>query len=227
MDALKNPTIYLGSLRIDEPVTTLTDLVVAFVGIGAFLRTRSSGYTGGMNLYRWFLLVTGISTGVSALLGHAFSYAVGPGFKLAGWILGMASVILAQFAALVHTRPVLKETTYKTLVAINLLEMVLALVVLLIMRTFLAVEIHSAFGLLIVATSLEAFYFSKIRSAFSRYFITGVGLSIVAVSCHLLKLAISPWFNHLDLSHVFMALALLTMYSGLKKEQQIQIPSLS
>ncbi len=226
MDALKNPTIYLGSLRVDEPVTTLTDLVVACVGIGAFLRTRSASYPGSMNLYRWFLLMTGISTGVSALLGHAFSYAVGPGLKPVGWILGMAGVALAQFAALAHTRPVLKPVTYKALVAINLLEIVLALVVLFIMRTFLAVEIHSAFGLLIMATSLEAIYFSKTSSQFSRYFITGVSLSIVAVSCHLLKLAISPWFNHLDLSHAFMALALFTMYSGLKKEQQIQIPSL-
>jgi hypothetical protein len=219
MEALRNPTIYISHLRIDEPVTTLTDFIVAFVAIFAFFKTSSSGNSKSINLYRWFFLVTGFSTGISSLIGHAFGYYFDPAMKLIGWILGIAGVTLAQFGALYHTKQAIPKNSFKALMILCIVETAAAVVLVFAMRTFTAVEIHSAFGLLLIVTILEAIYFRRTKSPLSRHFIYGVGLCIVAVTCHLTKLAISPWFNHLDLSHVFMAMALYTMYKGVQKEQ--------
>jgi hypothetical protein len=49
----------------------------------------------------------------------------------------------------------------------------------------------------------------------------GVVLTVLAVVSHVGKLAISEWFNHMDLGHVLMALALYTMYTGIQKERII------
>jgi len=68
--------------------------------------------------------------------------------------------------------------------------------------------------------SLEARMYAKTKSTLSRNMMLGVGFCVVAVICHLAKLAISKWFNHLDLSHVFMGIAMYVMYMGVRKEQQ-------
>lgn len=221
MNAARNPTIYILDLRIDEPVTTLTDLVVAFIAIFAFFKTTSVGNTKAIILYRWFFLVTGLSTGLSSLVGHAFGYYFDPAMKLIGWVLGIAGVTLAQFGALYHTRNMVSKNVFQALSLLCIAETTAAVVLVFAMRTFTAVEIHSAFGLLFIVTILEAMYLKRSRSPLSRHFIYGVCLCVVAVTCHVGKIAISPWFNHLDLSHVFMAIALWMMYRGMKKEQEL------
>jgi uncharacterized protein DUF6962 len=219
MDALKNPTVYISGLRIDEPITTLTDLIVAAIAIAAFFKTKSGSNAKAIDLYRWFFLITGLSTGLSSLVGHAFGYYFNPDFKIAGWLLGIASVTLAQFAALYHTKSILSKNVFNALAILCITETAAAVVLVFIMKTFTSVEIHSAFGLLFIVTILEGIYFKRTKSPLSRHFIYGVGLCVVAVTCHVGKLAISPWFNHLDLSHVFMAMALYTMYKGVQKER--------
>jgi hypothetical protein len=52
----------------------------------------------------------------------------------------------------------------------------------------------------------------------------GVGVAIIAVLCHILKIAFSIWFNHIDLSHLFMALSMYLMYKAIKKFDSFNPP---
>ena len=71
---LQNPSVELFGLRIDEPVTTFTDLLVAIVGIVAYKNTASDNNDRSLSLYRLFFLFTGISTLVAAFLGHLSAF---------------------------------------------------------------------------------------------------------------------------------------------------------
>lgn len=217
----QNPSIYLGNLRIDEPVTTLTDFLFAAICLFAYFNTKELRQEKGANLYRWFFLGTGLSTLISAIIGHAFLYRFGFGAKIIGWEANVIGASFAAFAALYHSRSSISENTFKRLLCINYAEVVLALVFTALFFTFVVVEIHSAFGLLGMVTVLEGIHYKKTGSVLSRNMLIGVGIAVAAVLVHIARLAISVWFNHMDLSHIIMCIAMYVMYRGVKdtKEQ--------
>ena len=214
MTPFQNPTIYFGGLRIDEPITTLTDFIFCAVCFFAFFKTKTLSTEKAINLYRWFFLLTGLSTFVAAVIGHAFLYHFGVESKIYGWVFGIFGISFAQFAALYHTRHSISPSLFKTLFIICSTEVLLAFVLTFVCWSFIVVEAHTAFGLVLVVTILEYVHYKKTHSDLSIYMIYGVGLAVIAVICHLAKLALSVWFNHIDLSHIFMALSMFMMYRG-------------
>lgn len=221
MVPFQNPSIYLGNLRIDEPVTTLTDFLFAAICLFAYANTKEHRHVKGANLYRWFFLGTGLSTLISAVIGHAFLYRFGYGAKIIGWEANVIGASFAAFAALYHSKSSISESTFKRLLYINYAEVALALVFTAVFFTFVVVEIHSAFGLLGMVTVLEGIHYKKTKSLLSRNMLIGVGIAIAAVLVHIARLAVSVWFNHMDLSHIIMCMAMYVMYRGVKdtKEQ--------
>jgi hypothetical protein len=217
MTPFQNPTIYIGELRIDEPITTLTDVVFCIVCFFAFFKTKYLAQNKAIYFYRWFFLLTGVSTLVAAIIGHAFLYYFGKDAKIYGWVLGIFGVSFAQFAALFHTRQSINRTFFNLLMIVCSLEIVLSFVLVFMVWSFVIIELHTAFSLVMIVTILEYIHYKKTTSQLSLYMMYGVGVAILAVLCHLLKIAFSIWFNHIDLSHLFMALSMYLMYKAIKK----------
>lgn len=211
----QNPTIFIGNIRIDEPITVLTDLLVVGVCFFSFLKTRSENQTTAIKLYRWFILTTGISTLVSAIIGHAFLYAFNFNAKIFGWITGIACIVFGQFAAMYHARNIIGEKAFVTLCWINVFEIVLAYVLLFVIFSFVIVEVHSAVGLLLIVMILEAKHYKQSRSVLSKNMMIGIGVAVLAIICHVFKLAASVWFNHMDLSHIIIAISVYIMHKGI------------
>jgi hypothetical protein len=220
MVPFQNPSVYIGGLRIDEPVTTLTDFLFAAVCLFAYFNTKEHSHLKGPNLYRWFFLGTGISAIISALMGHAFLYRFGFGAKIIGWEANVLGASVAQFAAIYHTRRSISETSFRRLLLTNYVEVILALALTAVIFSFIVVEIHTAYGLLGMVTVLEIIHYRKTGSVLSRNMLIGVGIAVLAVLVHIFKLAISVWFNHLDLSHIIMCIAMYVMYRGVKYDTE-------
>jgi len=221
MTPFQNPTIYIGGLRIDEPVTTITDFLFVGVCVFAFFKTASASNTPAQNLYRWFFLLTGISTFIAALIGHTFLYYFGNEAKIYGWITGVISISFSQFAAIHHVKKRIHQTLFKFLIALCCIEIVIASIAVFWFWTFKVVEIHTAFSLVLIVGTLELFYYKKTKSNLSLFMLYGVGALIIAVLCHVFKIAFSVWFNHADLAHIFMAISMYLMYLGVSKENRI------
>lgn len=217
MTPFQNPTIYIGELRIDEPVTTLTDVLFCAVCFFAFFKTKCLINHKAVRLYRLFFLLTGISTLVAAVIGHAFLYYFGKDAKIYGWVLGIFGVSFAQFAALYHTRQSLHKPIFNTLMLLCGFEILLTCILIFMVWSFVVIELHTAFSLVMIVTVLEYIHYKKTNSQLSLYMMYGVGVAIIAVLCHILKIAFSIWFNHIDLSHLFMALSMYLMYIAIKK----------
>ncbi len=220
MVPFQNPSVYIGGLRIDEPITTLTDFLFAAVCLFAYFNTKEHSHLKGPNLYRWFFLGTGISAIISALMGHAFLYRFGFGAKIIGWETNALGASVAQFAAIYHTRSSISESAFKRLLILNYLEVAAALVLTAVIFSFAVVEVHTAYGLLGMVTVLEIIHYKKTGSVLSRNMLIGVGIAVLAVLVHIFKLAISVWFNHLDLSHIIMCVAMYVMYRGVKYNKE-------
>ena len=221
MNPFQNPDVYIGSLRIQEPVTVATDLLVVLAGLYVFFTTKSLKKNRYITLYRYFFLVTALSTLVSAVIGHAFLYQFGFYSKIYGWLLGAASIALAQFASLYHAQQKIKQHHFNLLFWINTIETIITCVLLFAVFKFIVVEIYSAVGLLLIVVPLEWLVYKKTKSPLSKHMLIGIGIAVLSIVCHVLVVAYSEWFNHLDLAHVIMAISVLTMGTGLKKEMAL------
>jgi hypothetical protein len=216
MTPFQNPTIYIGDLRIDEPITALTNLIFVGVCFFAFINTKEQKHFIGPNLYRWFFLSIGLSAVIASFIGHAFLYHFGFKAKIYGWEANIIGVAFAQTAAIYHTRPSIKESLFKILLIINYIQIGIALILTYIIHSFIVVEIHSAISLLLIVSVLEAIHYKNTKSALSKYILIGVGVTVLAVLVHVFKLVISVWFNHLDLSHIIMCGSIYCFYRGVK-----------
>lgn len=212
----EQPSIYIGDIRIDEPVTTLTDLLVAAVCFYAYVRLRqkSTPKIMVMLMLQYFFLFMGIATVIGGLIGHGFLYALSFEWKLPGWLTSMISVTLAERAVILRSKKYISTSLFTFFSWLNIIELLTFMALSFSTLQFIFVEIHTAYGLLLVVGSFSAFLYRKSRDQSSKYFLYAVGLATLAAIAFSLGIGISPWFNHMDISHVFMALSAALFYRG-------------
>jgi uncharacterized membrane protein len=70
---LIQPSIEIWNLQVDEPITTLTDLLLATVSFYAFVRIGRHGERSRIQWYfRYYFLTLGLGAMTGGLLGHSF-----------------------------------------------------------------------------------------------------------------------------------------------------------
>lgn len=211
-------TIVLMGVRIDEPVVTLTDLLVSVLCFIFFYKLHRSGKKEKVFLYfKIYFLVMGIATTLGGLIGHAFLYHFSFFWKLPGWITSMISIMFVERAAIEHTRIRLSASIVKVLGVVNIIEFLTFLTLTIITLDFFFVEFHSGYGLMFVVLSLEGFLFLKTKNRASGLMLVGVAFAALAALFFMNKISPHQWFNYLCISHVFMAIAAIFFYLGASK----------
>ena len=211
-------TINLLGVRIDEPVVTITDLMVTAVCFVSAYKIHKSGKQERTFLYfKIYFFTMGIATLLGGIIGHAFFYLFSFYWKLPGWIVSMISIMFVERAAIEHTRIWLKKSIVRVLGIINILEFLTFLTLTITSLDFFFVEFHSGYGLMFVVLSLEGFLFLKTKNTASKYMLTGVGFAALAALFFMTRISPHQWFNYLCISHVFMAAAATLFYIGAKK----------
>jgi hypothetical protein len=211
-------TIYIAGLRIDEPIVTLTDLLVSFLCLYFFYKIQKSGKKNKVFIYfKIYFLNMGIATLLGGIIGHAFFYNFSFYWKLPGWIMSMISIMFVERAAIEHTRIWLTDSIIKVFRVINILEFLIFLSLTIFTLNFFFVEFHSGYGLMFVVLSLEGFLFWKIKNIAGKYMLIGVGFAAVAALFFMNKISPHQWFNYLSISHILMAIAATFFYMGTLK----------
>ena len=78
-------TIVLFGIRIDEPIVTLTDLIVSVsCFIFAYKIHHKNGSEKVFTYFKLYFLIMGIATALGGLIGHAFLYQFNFYWKLPG-----------------------------------------------------------------------------------------------------------------------------------------------
>jgi hypothetical protein len=209
------PSIYISGIRIDEPVTSFTDLIVSAVCFFAFYQLTKRKLPGRTILFfRLYFLLMAIATLLGAMISHAFLYQLSFAWKIPAWIVSMLGVALIERSAIEYAKPLIKPGIGKFFLVVNIVELLTVATIAISTLNFRWVEFHGGYGLLGVVTSFHLFTYSRTKDIGSKYIMMGVFVAALAAGAFTFKVAPHMWFNHLDLSHVLMAIASYILYRG-------------
>lgn len=215
---LIQPDIWIGNLKIAEPVTVITDLLVTAVCIYAFIKLRHFDLKGKLFFYlKYYFLSMGIATALGGIIGHGFNYALAFEWKLPGWFVSMVSVAMLERAVIEYTRKVVNRKTGIFFSWLNIVELTTFMFLAFFTLNFYIVVYHSTYGLLIVVGGFSAYMYWRTKSKGSKLFLYAVAVSGISGMVFLQEWGISKWFNHMDISHVGMALGCFIFYLGAVK----------
>ncbi|MBC8048214.1 MAG: hypothetical protein H7Y00_15550 [Fimbriimonadaceae bacterium] len=218
-----NITIF--DIKIQEPVTALTDFFITICCWYIFFRSRHEVQKNHVtDLYRYFFFMIGLSTLFGGIFGHVLCYRLGIAFKLPGWVFSMIAVMICERAAIMHTKKVMRPNVGKFFANANIVELVIMIIITCVTLNFFFVEFHAFYGLLIVTGSFELFNYIKTKEAASKWILISVAISCVAAVVHVAELSPHKWFNYLDAAHSIMCISAFVMYGGVKRIK-FDIPS--
>ena len=211
----QQPSIEILNLRIDEPITTATDLLFAAICFYAFFQIRKMEYSGRVKGYfKYYFLTLGLGAMFGGLLGHAFLYRLSEKWQLLPWILALFSVALITHALVELSKPVIKPWLSRWLGRINLLILAFAVFYTMWTLAFSPVKYYSIFGVVIVVLSLSYYLYLKTRERGLPVLMAAVGIGFLSVLVFSFEWGLSPWFNHNDISHVILSFSVFGMYKG-------------
>lgn len=221
-------TLIIFGVRIDEPIVTITDLLVSVLCFIFAYKLYKSGEKEKTFLYfKSYFFFMGLATLFGGLIGHAFLYAFSFYWKLPGWIISMISIMFVERAAIEHTRIWLKKSIVNFLGIINIIEFLTFLTLTIFTLNFFFVEFHSGYGLMFIVLSLEGFLFIKTKNRAGKYILTGVGFAALAALFFMTKISPHQWFNYMAVSHILMAIAATFFYLGAIKIDMSEIKNIT
>jgi len=209
------PSVEMLHVRIDEPITTLTDLLLATICFYAFFRVRKLHYTGRIKWYfKYYFLTLGLGAASGGFFGHAFLYRLTDGWKMVSWILTLGSVALIAHALIEIAGPMFRPWFPKLLSRFNILIFALALFYTLWTMAFSPVKYYTIYGMLVVVGSFSYFLYRKTGSRGMLILLGAVGVGFLSAIVFSFEWGLSPWFNHKDISHVILSISAFSFYKG-------------
>lgn len=212
---IPEPSIYIFDIRIDEPVTTLTDLLVAGVSLFAFFQLMKRPAESRLHHYlRFFFLGMGLSTIMGGVIGHGFLYLFSAPWQLPGWLAGMFAITLLEQASIEQSRKLIWPDLSKLLTCLNIIESISLMIITILTIDFIFVVTHTAFGLLFIVAPLQIFLRIQTRNTGRTWFLVAISITAISTPIFINQWIIHHWFNHLCICHTLIALSMWFFYKG-------------
>jgi len=209
------PSIELLNLRIDEPITVLTDMLIAFICFYAFFRIRKIEYMGRVKWYfKYYFLMLGLGTVSAGIFGHAFQYRLSEEWKLLSWVLTLGSVALIAHALVEVAKPLVRPGIFRFISLFNMLVFIIALFYTMWTLAFSPVKYYTIYGMLVIVGSFSYYIFRRTGSRGMLFLLAAVVVGFFASVIFSYQWGLSPWFNHKDISHVILSFSVIAFYKG-------------
>ena len=209
------PSISIVGIRIDEPINTLTDLLVSVVCFFALYHLSKRKQSGRTHVYfRMYFLLLGLATLFGGLVGHGFLYVFTFAWKLPGWILSMLSIAFIERSSIEYAKPLIDPRIGKFFLILNIIELLIVMTITIYTLDFTWVEFHSGYGLLAVVLPFHGFIYFKTRDRGSLIILGAVMIACLAALVFMNHISLHIWFNYIDISHTLMAVAVFVFYKG-------------
>ena len=212
------PGIRIFGILLMEPMTVLTNLIIAAVCFYALWRVHQTGKKDIItNFMKGFFISMGIATICGAFIGHGFLYILGEKWKLIGWYTSMISVALVERASISHAKKLISPGLGRFFLVLNVVELITLMVLTTVTLHFKFVEFHSAYGFLVVVFSFHLYTYLKTKDEGSKYMLYTNAILLIAVYIFNKPVILDVFFNHRDLAHLFMAWAIYLIMIGTLK----------
>jgi hypothetical protein len=177
------------------------------------LRSHSNPYATHMSR---FVIWLGISAAFGAV-AHSIHFQLGSRvFNTVFYLMNACSLLSIYYCFNGSYEYIRHAKGTVPLVKISVAVWVIVLLVLAaIYREFVLIKIHAG---AVLFFSLIVHMIMKRRNEWrgNRLFIAGIFFSFMSVIIHSLRITLHEWFNYKDISHVFMIIALLFMWPGMR-----------
>jgi hypothetical protein len=221
VDPIINPTLIIGDFEWREPITTLTDSLIACVCIFAFIVfSRYKGEKSESFIYfKAFFLFFGIGMLCSAWLGHGLAAYLPPRVKVIGWVINSAANLFLGLATLREIIHLIKPHIRRLIKVIFIAQVSIFIVFMLIPSTsfFGLAQLCSLVSLIGMMLPMHIFNFSKTKSPGSKLFIIAIGMGVLPGIIFNTQLSVNRWFNYHDISHVVMATIFFIIFLAARK----------
>lgn len=215
VNKILQPDMEFFGIRVQEPVTTITNLIISAACLYAFWRLYKEQIPGNTVIYMKLYFVTmGMATFIGGLIGHGFLYAFDQHWKLLGWFLSMVSITLIERSAIEYAKRLINPVLSKIFLIINLVELFIFMAITAFTLHFRYVEIHCIYGLLVVVFSFHLFIYLKTKDKGSRYMLYTVVVLTFAAFVFNYPIIVHTWFNHRDLAHILMTISTILLLQG-------------
>ncbi|MEP5613580.1 MAG: hypothetical protein ABJP45_15115 [Cyclobacteriaceae bacterium] len=212
------PSIELFGSVIHTPITMLTDVIVAIICFVSFAKLRNLPDQGSVHrLFKYYFLSMALATFLGGVVGHGLMHYLPFYMKIPGWITSMFSIALLERAVIQYTRRLINPKVGTFFSWLNIIELLVFMALSLATLNFQFVLIHAAYGMAIVVTGFTGFIYLKERSMGSALILMAVLVCSVGAFFFVFQIGIDKWFNHVDISHVFMMAGSVLYYKGSKK----------
>ena len=215
---LVQPDIEIFNIVINEPVTSLTDIIIGAVCIWAFIKLLRLPQRNKIRIYLvLYFLGIGLGTIHGGIIGHGLLYLFSFEWKLPAWFITMVSVASLERSAIEYARKIINPKLGIFFSWLNIIELITFMYISFSTLNFYFVMVHLAYGLGIVVASFHYYVYRKTKSRGSFIFLIAVILSAISAIIFLNEWGINKWFNHVDISHIFMTGISILLYYGSKR----------
>lgn len=159
-----------------------------------------------------------LGTLTGGIVGHGLLYAIPQVWKFPGWAFSMLAINLIERVLITYSKPYIR-TQYSTVFSwLNIIELITFAALAFITLNFRYVGIHAAYGLLVFVFSFSLFHYLKRNDrAVFKWFLGGVLTVAISDIFFVSGIGVSRWFNHIDISHVLLAVAAWLFYIGARR----------
>ena len=207
--------ITLFGFKLFEPVTILTNSIIAIYCLFVFSRTQKFDHQISRHWGIFFLLMAvssllaSLTHGIHAQLGDAF-------LKTSWFLINSVSLIGIYFfyrATFIYSN-LNKENTTQLFNYAAFVWMISLLVATYFLNNFLLIKIHA--GIVLFYSLIVHFITFRNNHAGSGYIVIGILISFSSIIVHSLKFSLGEWFNYKDISHVIVLTSMVFLFKGVK-----------
>ncbi len=199
-------------------MATLTDVIVALICFYAYsILRKKSEKNKAVSFFKLYFLFMGFGMLTAGIIGHGFQYIFGYNWKLLGWLTSIIGLIFFERSSIEYNKNILNPKFYNVLLKFNILELIAVLSLTIFFLNFKVVQIHAAWGLLIIVLGFHIHVLVKTADRAGIQILIGVILLISTVFIFNIPITPHTWFNHIDLAHTIMAIASIFFLRGALK----------
>lgn len=209
------PSIHILGLRIDEPVTTGTDILLAAICFYAFFNIRKMESLSKIKWYfKYYFLTLGLGAMAGGVLGHALQYRLAPEWKFVSWFLTLGSVTLIAQALVEMSRPLFRPGISRLITTFTLIFLAISMYYTLWTSAFSPVKYYTIFGMLAVVGTLSYIIYHHTHNRSMIILMTAIGIGFLSAVIFSFGWGLGPWLNHNDISHLILTYSAYGLYKG-------------
>ena len=195
-----------NGLHLQEPSIFITDLILG--SLCFYIFTKISRNTKFEKKWKMFYLMLGICT-ILGGIGHLFFYYTGVAGKSISWVFSLTSNLYASLAIINEVK---SERNRKQIRVVCFSKSIILIILAIVTQKFLFIAIDAGISFIYFAAYLSY----RIAKPWNFWMITGVGCMLPSLVFVIGKIDPHPHFNRIDMGHLFMILAILSFWKGIR-----------